>query len=436
MKQPKAKTKVRIKRFSTGLFAKFFGFDEGIDITNDVAVLYRKNVVIKNIIFVTNILYTIIFLGLGFYREGQNDWIIAVLTLPITYVMNKLLKNLINIDKYDRTKQQVATYVAVLYMFISSLLVYLRLSIESTNFFETGSYVLIFYSLVVISLYQDKKLLSSSFLALLGFVTIIHFTITDNLFAKGLTLQEFFTEYALKAPAFGDILLRTVVFCLFYLVVYVIVSIGQTLQEERKKELAKRREVQSDFGHIVKDLFSVVFSSSYALLDQNHAIQVAKASAHLATFYNVTEKQRETIEEMVMIHLRFDDIKELMHEQNSQDEKSYDLLKERTELGSKIAKRLQLAQKCEDIIRSHLEGTANDNFYKEMLAIQPNIEAQIILLSDMYITMRSVRSYKRPYTHANTIKIFQQELAPYFDYNIKESFLRYHEEFDRLYNQF
>ena len=44
---------------SRSVFSKFFGFEEGVDVTNDVALLVRRNIVIKNIIFVSNILYGI-----------------------------------------------------------------------------------------------------------------------------------------------------------------------------------------------------------------------------------------------------------------------------------------------------------------------------------------------------------------------------------------
>jgi response regulator RpfG family c-di-GMP phosphodiesterase len=113
-----------------------------------------------------------------------------------------------------------------------------------------------------------------------------------------------------------------------------------------------------------------------------------------------------------------------------------DLLKEKTELGSKIAKRMQLAQKCEDIARAHIEDTGNENFLKEMLVIQPDTEAQIILLSDLYITMRGPKSYKRPMAHSMVLKSFQSDLGNYFDYDLKERFLKFHDEFAEMYNNF
>ena len=47
------KLKDKLKRTikNTSFFKEKFGFESGIDITNDNQVLYRKNVVIKNIIF-------------------------------------------------------------------------------------------------------------------------------------------------------------------------------------------------------------------------------------------------------------------------------------------------------------------------------------------------------------------------------------------------
>jgi len=425
-----------IKALGNSIFAKFFGFEEGVDITNDVAVLYRRNVVIKNIIFLSNIMYSIILFLLSLSSEGQvSDWFFTVLAFPLTYVINKLLRKLINMDKNDRTKQMVAMYVAAFYIFFSSILIYARL--YQKVYFETGAYILMYYAVVVISLYQEKKLLSSSFQGLLALLTVIHLLWTYNFhgLVNGQSLVTFFPIF-LKLPEFSDILLRTLLFILFYFVVYAIVSMGQYMQEERKLELIKRRQVQGDFSHIVGDLFSVVFSSSYALMDKRHAYQVQLMAEKLADYYGLPQQKITEMNQYSMIHLQYQEIKNLLNDMNAFDEKAYNLLKEKTELGSKIAKRIQLAQKCEDIARAHVEDTANEKFLKEMLVIQPNIEAQIILLVDLYITMRGPKSYKRPLPHGNVVKLFQGELAPYFEYELKERFLKINDEFSEMYNNF
>jgi len=433
------KTKKRriwnIKILGNNIFAKFFGFEQGVDITNDTAVLYRRNVVIKNIIFLSNIMYSIILLILSLSSGQTSDWVVTIIALPLTYVINKLLKKLINMDPTDKTKQMVAMYVAAFYIFFSSVLIYARL--YQNQYFETGAYILMYYAVVVISLYQEKKLLSSSFQALLALLTAIHLIWTYNFHAlvNGQTIIEFLPAF-ISLPEFSDILLRTLLFILFYFVVYSIVSMGQYMQEERKKELIKRRQVQGDFSHIVGDLFSVVFSSSYTLMDKRHAYQVQLMSEKLANSYGLQQSKIEEMNNYAMVHLQYQEIKILLNDMNSYDEQSYDMLKEKTELGSKIAKRMQLAQKCEDIARAHIEDTANEKFLKEMLIIQPEIDAQIILLSDLYITMRGPKPYKRPMAHSIIMKLFQNELANYFDYDLKERFLKFHDEFAEMYNNF
>jgi len=430
------KDKMNVKALGKGFFAKYFGFEQGVDITDDVAVLFRRNVVIKNIVFVSNIMYSIILFVLSLSTQDQvTDWIVTFIAFPLTYVINKFLKKLINMDPHDKTKQAVAMYVSAFYIFFSSILIYARL--YQKEYFETAAYILMYYAIVVISLYQERKLLSSSFQGLLALLTVIHFIWTYNIqqLVNGETIIEFLPRFV-TLPEFGDILLRTLLFILFYFVVYAIVSMGQYMQEERKKELIKRRQVQGDFSHIVGDLFSVVFSSSYSLMDKRHASQVQMMSEKLADYYGLSFEKIKDLNQYALIHLQYNEIKNMLNDMNAFSEQSYDVLKEKTELGSKIAKRMQLAQKCEDIARAHIEDTANEKFLKEMLLIQPEIESQIILLSDLYITMRGPKSYKRPMAHSIVFKAFQTDLGTYFDHDLKERFLKFHDEFAEMYNNF
>jgi HD-GYP domain-containing protein (c-di-GMP phosphodiesterase class II) len=429
--------KLNVKALGKGIFAKYFGFEQGVDITDDVAVLFRRNVVIKHIVFVSNLMYSIILFVLSLSTKDEvSNWVVTFIAFPLTYVINKFLTKLINMDPHDKTKQSVAMYVSAFYIFFSSILIYARL--YQIDYFETAAYILMYYAIVVISLYQERKLLSSSFQGLLALLTVIHFIWTftiHRLVQEGETIMEFLPRFV-TLPEFGDILLRTLLFILFYFVVYAIVSMGQYMQEERKKELIKRRQVQGDFSHIVGDLFSVVFSSSYTLMDKRHASQVQMMSEKLADYYGMSYEKIKDLNAYALIHLQYQEIKHMLNDMNTFDEKSYDVLKEKTELGSKIAKRMQLAQKCEDIARAHIEDSANEKFLKEMLLIQPEIESQIILLADLYITMRGPKPYKRPMAHSIVLKSFQNELGQYFDHDLKERFLKFHDEFAEMYNNF
>jgi len=364
-----------------------------------------------------------------------SDWVISVLAFPVTFVINKVLKKLIYLDTEDKAKQGVAMYVAAFYIFFSAILIYARL--YDVPYFETGGYILLYYAVVVISLYQDRKLLSQGFQVIIALLTAIHLIWTYNFhgLVAGQSILEFLPNLT-RLPEFKDILLRTLLFILFYFVLYAIVSMGQYMQEERKKELIKRRQVQNDFSHIVGDLFNVVFSSSYILMDKRHAYQVQQMSQKLADYYGMNQETIKGLNEYSMVHLQYQEIKNSLKGMDTFPEQQYDQLKEKTELGARIAKRIQLAQKCEDIARAHIEDTANETFLKEMLLIQPEVEAQIILLSDLYITMRSVRSYKRPMTHSQVLKQFQGELGHYFDYDLKERFLKFHDEFAEMFINF
>ena len=431
--------KHKLKGFGKKLFAKYFGFETGIDIANDVAVLFRRNVVIRNIVFISNLLYSLVFFILGFsVANPTTDWIFAIAALPITYTVSKLQTKLINLDHNDLTKQQIAMYVSSFWIFISAVMVYIRVYAVGQNApYETASYVLIFYALVQISLYQDKRLLSNSFVSLIGFVSLIHISITYNFFNLGLTWQEFlstiFTDPVL-ARQVGDLALRTIIFILFYLVNYIIVSIGQSIQEERKKELSKRREVQMDFTHIVRSLFNVVFQSASTLLNDKHAYRVASVASKMAMYYHLDEVDKIELEKYALIHLRFDEIKDLMIETENYDEHTYETLKEKTDLGAKIGKRIQLAQKCNDIIRAHYEGNADEDFFEHMNRIQNEIPNQIILLADCYVSLRSLSTYYHPNNHQQTMDLFKKQLTPYFDYSLKETFFKYNTEIDQLYH--
>ena len=118
------------------------------------------------------------------------------------------------------------------------------------------------------------------------------------------------------------------------------------------------------------------------------------------------------------------------------NEQQYEALNESTLLGTKIAKRLQLAQKAEDISRAHVEGVADQAFVKRMNLIQPSVQSQVILLCDLYVTMRSSKSYKRPYPNHAVISLFEKSFLHYFEYSLVERFLKFKSEFEKIFNDY
>ena len=286
-------------------------------------------------------------------------------------------------------------------------------------------------------MFQDRKLLSSSFTTLIILLTAIHLLWTYNLSgqAEGYSVSEFIPIF-IQSESFLDIVFRTMLFVLFYFVVYAIVSMGQYMQQERKYELMRRRQVQGDFSHIVTDLFSVVFSKSDHLLDSRHAHHVKALSLKLANDIGLTEQVRVELGQYVMIHLQYQEIKDIVGSSQQISETGYQKLKEKTELGSMIAKRLQLAQKCEDIIRAHTEGANSEVFVESMLLIQPETLSQVILLCDMYVTLREVKSYNRPKNHASVMQMIEKEFHVYFEPRIIERFMKFEDEYNTIFLNF
>lgn len=433
----------KIANFFSHWFTKLFAFDVGIDMTNDVDVLYRRNVVIKNIIALSNILFTLIFLGLSLFRDNVGDWLMTVVFFPLTFAINSILKRLINADRHDKTKLEVAMYVSAFYMFLSSMLVYIRLVTGEVYYqdgtgirlFEAASYILIFYSLVVISLYQNKKVLRNSFLSLLAVITIIHFTVTYSALGSGYTFWQFFVGFV-PTPAFADIVLRTIIFCVFYLVVYAIVAISEQLSQERRDELIKRRQVQNDFASIVKDLFSISFNLSPDALNQKEVNQVKTLSVALADKYHLADVQMKELLNFVAIQLEYQQIETLLTSDIKLDESNYEAVKAQTHLGALIAKRLQLTQKAQDIVRAVIEKADDQAFIESMNKIQPEVISQIILMANIYIIMRSVAPYKRPISHKETLKYIDEHISVFIDPKVKETFDRYADEFEKIYSDF
>lgn len=434
-KQNKFNIKQHLKNFWNNSFAKFFGFEEGIDITDDVAVLHRRNVVIKNIIFISNIVYSILLLINSTITKTSSDWVLSIVAFPITFVINRWLTRLIKIDTKDKSKQMIATYVASFYIFLISVLIYAKLYDQGS--LETVSYVLLYYALVVISLYQDKKILSTSFFYMFILMTSIHLVFTYNFLeiAEGMDMVEFLKYFA-NQPEFGDLILRTVVFSLFFLVVYVIVSIGQYMQDERRKELLKRRQVQNDFSSIVGQIFQANFIHSYINVNEEHVYRVQKVSNKIATFIGMNNSDIKNLSENAIIHLRYDELKDIDESKYSHDDKLYEALKVKTTLGANIIKRLELAQNAELIVRGYVEANIDDEKMQAILRTQTEIESEIILLADIYVTLRGAKTYKRPLTHNNSVNLITKNITPFFRKELEERFIKFADELEEIYNNF
>ena len=412
-------------------FDNWFGFESGVDITDETKVLYRRNNVIKRIIFLSNLVFSGLFalLSIG---ESSNV-LLTIVFFPLTFIVNAGLKKTINKAPYDHNTQELASYIASFYMILISIVIYVKLKFGSIVYLQECGYILLYYSLAICSLYQNKKLMKTVFQWTLVIVTILHFTVTYNvIFSEAAKDILELLKVIFVSDVGRDILLRTILLALFMVVLYSIVSIGEFMQEERKNELIKRRQVQEDFTNVVTKIFDVTLDrASRNNDDYENIIIVSKMASNLGRLLNLNESEVNEIEQIAKIHVE-KQVNFISTAGGNEDEK-FALLKEQTDLGSIIISRLQLERKCEDIIRSTFEGSNNEEFVKKMKKIQNEISSQIILICELYVTMRSIKSNKKAYNHKLTIQYMTDQFRVYFDGDIFEHFLRFKDQFEEIY---
>ncbi len=421
------KAKIKNNKF----FSNAFGFESGIDITDDTKVLYRKNIVIKNIIFVSNLIFTLMFAFLSFGE--RSNIVLTFILFPVTFLVNAGLKKTINKNPEDKTTQTIASYVACFYMFLLSLVIYFKLKYGSADYLKECGYILIYYSLVVCSFYQDKKLLKFVFEWVMVLVTILHFTVTYEIMFSDIAsdFKLFFTTF-FTSNEFKDILIRTILLGIFMLVLYSIVSMSGYMQEERKKELMKRREVQENFTSVVTKIFDATLAdSSRSEADKNSILLASVMARRLAELLNLPEEECLQIETFAKIHV--ERTVNFIPQGASEDEK-FEMLKEQTDLGSIIISRLQIERRLENIMRAPFEGSDTEEFILSMKSVGFDTPTQIIMICDLYVNMRNIKSFKKALNHKLSMQYMTDRFKIYFDDNIFERFVRFGDEFEKIYD--
>ena len=469
-KQSDFRRKLRIfYRRTAKKIADKFNFESGVDILDDVSVLYRRNIVNKNIILVTNFVF-IIFTMIG--NQNPNYIIIAVFSV-IMLIINTTLKKIINEEPRTLIKQQMAMYFGSIYILVASLGVYIKLRVSATTV-EIGDvlsnsslgqaameseitgrvfqsfadasitqagYVLIYFALVVIALYQDATLLRILFKWVLGIMTIIHILILYPLYEHAGTISELYNYlFVTNNNVLIDIVLRTILLIVFNIALYSSVSIGEMMNNKRKAELIKRREMEKDFKAVVGDVFDVigVFNSNTINQSREDTHRNAEIASRLGSVLGLSSNLCTEIYEYSVIHIEKVKSLSILEYEDKEvlNEKDYQLIREKTILGSVIIKRLQLNQKAEDIVRAHFEKTVDQSFTERMKRVQRSQEGQIILMSEIYDTLRKNRNYKSKLKHRRVIDLLKLEFHEYFEPYILDRFIKYETEFETFYDKY
>lgn len=440
-------TRISKKWYSIqNFFIKRFSFEAGVDILDDTSVLYRKNLVIRNIIVITNIVF-LLFTLIG--SEGLDQSTNLIVTFVIGLIMFVAGRSIGSIVKEKPTtlhKQQMGQYLSGIYVLMMAIAVYIKLRLTLGESLEGGffsitqaGYSLIYFALVVIALYQDPKLLNVVFKVTIIAMTIIHVVVMYPIYNYASDFAQLW-DYV-KGPILTDIFLRTLVLAVFMIGLYSTVKISEDINIKRKQELIKRRKMEEDFKSVVSDVFDViaVYKQRGEDIAEKHYAQAAKRVAKLAGelggFLGYSSKLCQEIFDFSTIHIEKRDLLNIdgYDTKDQLNEEDYKVIREKTIIGSIIIKRLQLDKKAEDIVRAHFEKTVNKDFIKEMNGVQNNRESQVILLSHIYDILRQERNYKTKLNHQRALDLIKFEFHDYFDPQIIDRFIKYEAEFESTY---
>ena len=427
------------------LFATLFGFETNLDLTDQIAVLKRKNQVIKNIIFLLNFSFftmMLIYSSLTQFIVDQDtqfvhkitNWIFLAATFPTTFILNYFLKKLIKKqnpgdNEYNLTRQQTAQYIIIFYLFIAPLLFYLKINFNwennglpevYRNTFETFSYLMFYLSLISVSFYQDRKVMINASLIMFAILSLVHFLLTHNFInlIKQIKTREGNVIYAAAA----DIILRYIVFILFVITIYAITNMSNRLQQERRNELIKRINVEGDFTLISNTIFSSVKIFPQNYFNNQEAKDIQTISLKLASFVGLSIDLKRELEDMCVVQLRKDEL--LVESSNNYNE----TIKTRAHLGTLIIRRVQITQVIEQSLRNYLEKNILGS-----VKLEKELLEEIIFISELYYRLRSPQEFKEPYTHEKTIILIKEIFYPLMKYEIMSCFIEYEEDFKELY---
>jgi hypothetical protein len=208
---------------------------------------------------------------------------------------------------------------------------------------------LIYFALVVIALYQDATLLRILSKWVIVFMTVLHIIVLYPLYEYGgiIDLKDFLFIDNYNVTI--DIILRTILLIVFFIALYSSVTIGEMMNNKRKEELVKRRELEIDFKAVVGDVFDVIGVFNSSTINQNieDVHRIAELGSRLASVLGLSSNVCTEIYEYSVIHIeKVSNLSILEYEDTEVlNERDYQTIREKTILGSVIIKRLQLNQK-------------------------------------------------------------------------------------------
>ncbi len=467
------KTKVAKKRRSKKLLADkkprekwtikrirgLFDLEAGVDILDEAESLYRKNKIIKRIVFLTNTLFSAFLI-----TRSYSMIVVSILLFMFTFGINRLLKSLIYDDPTDVLRQQIAMYLVAGNTLIVAITTFINLRIDSEHALGVAkemmvsgaaggidayqsamiysnisnvAYSLIFFSLVITAFYQSRMLMKHISYITLFLYTVLHTVVIYPTYEIVSDLPSFlvFTQMS----EFRDIMIRTVVLVIFILAINFNVRVSEKLNDERKRELVSRRLLERDFLVVVEDIFNgiEVFNSSNMYKDKFTTYRSAQLVRKLAGLLKLNIQEAEEISDFAKIHIDKRDYLTLMDFKHVKvlSQKDYAEIEERTHIGREVLARLRISQLSEDIVRTHCHSGFERQF-KDLDTLSMDLRSQLVLLTDLYDVLRMDRLFKDEFSHRDSLRIIRDSFSQYFDFQVVDRFIRFESEFRDLYDNF
>lgn len=437
----------KLKKF----FSDRFSFDKNVILTDKCSVLFRRNTVIKNIIFLANLMFTL-FSFVGFKGTGSSSNLIItivfwLLMTTLSTTINFLLKN----KKEDYNRQKLIMYFQCFYVFLLSFILYIKIWLAFTLNLEQGeslsnseysviqaAYLLIYFSILIAALYQRPKLLRTLYPWMFVLMTVLHITfLHPELYSHANNFKDFFKYMFVDEPTIiVDIGLRSLVLIVYFAGLYSNVVISEYIARERRYEFTKRVDVEANFIDVVKSVFEAVKVYNSNANEYFQAIssrKVANVSKELAIAMNYDQGTIEDIVEFAKVHS--EKMKMLSLDDEDVEDENFDDILKKTELATVIIKRLQLVKRSEDMLNAVFSNQVTTEFKYNMTSTLNDKKSQIIVISEIYVALRNDRATHKALNHLRAVELIATEFKQFFLDDIIQRFIKYSSEIEVAYNK-
>lgn len=393
---------------------KFFTLEvDGFNILDSTEVVHRKNVIVNRLLIITNIIITIFLI-----INNKEIPLTKSLSLLIPSIgLNVLIAYFVFNKSKDFEKQLFGMYIGV----ISVSWIALRLNLIHP---APYTYIFIYFALVVIALYQNRNAIILGDVMIFVIATFLHlsaYNAIDDLYS-----------------ARNEIIIYIVFLVMFMFVLTSMVFFSEYMDKERKNELKKREELEGEFNHVLFNVFDTIedFAQVSDEKEMSSEYVIALMAKKMGQLLDFGDKQSDELFSFaIVIGVNNDFSMDSSEEKKADLLKNYEKIRYKLEVGSALLRRTRIKIKSEAMVRSRYESWFISENFKKIKSEDSNIENQIVLLCETYLTLRDKQSFKKSFPHAKAIKELSETFSHFFDESLLNVFLENHFEFELIYEK-